>query len=603
MQIDLLAHPLVIDHEHFEDLNWVFNHPGLSGPLRTDFEHLVQEHDWQRKRVVWVIYGSCHPDSVELLLSKVSETSTVIIAEAMQLGAYHLQAEQRHRLLGYIQDQKLKIIAGGDALQRAEKLVELIDIDSMDAWKPVLSVTTMQDHAADVRLFFKRIAELLNQKAMFKATNIQRSVMYLRNALINAPLAYEPDAFSQLKAAMQDRPGLIVSAGPSLNKQLTLLAENQDLFTILAVDTVWPILHANGIVPDAVLALDPLNVPSWPVNGLHEDTLLVADIGTSPQLVWSNHQNHVITSCHEVIMSMIDAIGGKAGRMGTGGSVATSAFNLGVHLGANPLVFIGQDLAHTDGKDHADGYAAERDEAEFKRRFELGYDVDGYYGGKVRTEHQLLFYKTWFEEQIRQLSDKLVINATEGGAQIAGTVQLPFAEVCREIRATSLRKTKLPSPGLTKVNPDHMKQLCDGLTRLLTRIESFRDLAERGMKSSRNVGKQPTTRQLRDIDKINQEIRNYCEMTKKVINAFNMADLERIRYQTHTRENLEKMSDAVKQYRALYQSIIRSASDALTDLRKIKKLYEQVDESGRFDPDFLGTVASTAPELASGVTK
>lgn len=587
MQIDLLAHPLVIDHEHFEDLNWVFNHPGLSGPEITDFEHLVQEHDWQRKRVVWVIYGSCHPDSVELLLSKVSETSTVIIAEAMPLDAYHLQVEQRQRLLEYIQDQKLKIIAGGDALKRAEKLVELIDIDSMDAWKPVLSLTTMQDHAADVRVFFKRIAEMLNQKAMFKATNIQRSVMYLRNALINAPLAYEPDAFNQLKAVMQDRPALVVSAGPSLNKQLKLLAENQDLFTILAVDTVWPILHAHGIVPDAVLALDPLNEPSWAVNGLHEDTLLVADIGTSPHLVWSNHRNHVLTTCNDAIMSVVGYFGGKAGRMSTGGSVATNAFNLGVHLGANPLVFIGQDLAHTEGKDHADGYAAERDEAEFKRRFELGYDVDGYYGGKVRTEHQLLFYKTWFEEQIMQLPEKLVINATEGGAHIAGTVQLPFAEVCREIRATSLRKTKLPSPGLTKVNPEHMQQLCDGLTQLLTRIESFRDLAERGMKVTRNVSKQPTPRQLRDIDKINQDIRNFCAVTKTVTNAFNMADIERIRYQTHTRENMEKMSDAVRQYRALYQGIIRSTSDAMADLRKIKRIYEQVAKSGSFDCAFL----------------
>lgn len=578
MQTDFLAYPLVIDHVKTEDLNWVFNAPDLSGPPATDFGNLVQQQDWTRKRVIWVMYGSCHLDSIELLLSKISETSEIIVAEPCALDAYHLDTLHRERLRSLICDKKLKIIAGSDALKRAEKVAELINIDSMDAWKPVLSVTTMENHASDVRVFFKRIAELLNQKAMVKATNIERSVMYLRNALVNAPLAYSQDPYSILQSVANNRPVLIISAGPSLNKQLPLLADNQDLFTILAVDTVWPILHSHGIVPDAVLALDPLNQPSWPLNGLHEDTLLVADIGTGPQLVWSTHQNHVITACNDVIMSVVSAMGGKAGRMNTGGSVATSAFNLGVHLGGNPLIFIGQDLAHTDGKDHAEGYAAERDEAEFRRRFEMGYDVDGYYGGKVRTEHQLLFYKTWFEEQIKHHSDKLVINATEGGAQIEGTVQLPFIDVCREIRSTSLRKTKLPSAGKTQVNLEHMSQLIEGINRLIANVESFLDIAEIGLKSTLEFNRNTSNKLklLNKIDQINQNIRNIEPLTKLVINAYNMADLEKIRYETHTRENMKNISDAIKKYRTLYKSIINSASKALLELKKQKKFYTEL---------------------------
>jgi hypothetical protein len=367
MQTDFINNTVVIGHENFEDLDLVFNAPNPLGPPPTNFDHLVLQHDWARKRVIWVIYGSLNPDTIEELLAKISKTSEIIVAEAAPLDAYQLDTEQRKRLVNIIRTKKVKIVAGSDALKRSEKLAELIDIDSMDAWKPVLSIETMQNHSTEVRVFFKRIAELLNQKAMFKTTNIERSVMYLRNALINAPLSYNPNAFSQLKDVMKDRPVLIVSAGPSLNKQLDLLAKNQDLFTILAVDTVWPILHAHDIVPDAVLALDPLNEPAWPINGLHEDTLLVADVGTGPQLVWSTNQNHVMTYCNDVIMSVVSTTGGKAGRMGTGGSVATSAFNFGIHIGGNPLVFIGQDLAHTDGKDHAEGYAAERDDAVQRR--------------------------------------------------------------------------------------------------------------------------------------------------------------------------------------------------------------------------------------------
>lgn len=587
MQTDFSTNPLVIDHENMEDLDLVFNAPNLSGPPPTDFNQLVQEHDWARKRVIWVIYGSLNPDSIELLLSKISKNSEIIVAEAAPLDSYHLDTAQRKRLLDIIRNKKLKFVAGSETQKRSEKLAELIDIDSMDAWKPVLSITTMQNHAADVQIFFNRIAELLNKKAMFKTTTITRSVMYLRNALINAPIAYSPDSFGQLKDAMKDRPVLIVSAGPSLNKQLDLLAKNQDLFTILAVNTVWPILHAHGITPDVVLALDPLSKPSWPINGLHQDTLLVTDIGTAPQLVWSNNRNLVITSCNGVIMAVVSAMGGKAGPMSTGGSVATSAFNLGIHLGANPLVFIGQDLAHTNGKDHAEGYSAEGGSAEFKRRYDTGYDVDGYDGTKVRTEHQLLFYKTWFEEQIKKHSDKLVINATEGGAKIVGAVQLSFADVCKEIRSTSLRKKKLPSSGKIRINSDHMKSLCTGIDELIVKVQSFRELAELGMQATQKIGKRTSPNQFRKIDQINQDIQKFDPMTKLVINAFNMADLEKIRYQAHTREGLNKMSDAIVKYQSLYKITVESAGLAIKEMNEIKNMYSKASSMTEMDLKLL----------------
>jgi hypothetical protein len=587
---DLTLQTLLIDANCTDDLQWVFQGSPEHAPQATDLNDLAVEVDWTKKRTVWMLYGACHADTLDEVLSLVTECSKVVVLEANHPDAYHLTAPDRERLREHLLQERLSIIVGGSLEQRVNKLLERIDINKMDGWKPLLSQAQMNLRPEDTRALFSRLAAGINMKVLNKNTHLVVSLPYLRNALINAPLANQVARLKDWKQSRKDRPVLVVSAGPSLNKQLALLTEHQDLFTILAVDTVWPILQKHGIVPDAILAIDRISRPSWPRNGVSEDTAFCVDLGCAPRLVWSNDHNHVFLSCKPDIYDLLKDLGAQAEVLRTGGSVATSAFQLAEELGGNPIVFIGQDLALTDGRDHAEGYLHVYQPERLAKITEDGFDVAGYYGGQVRTERQLLFYKTWFEGRIKALPERLIINATEGGACIAGAAQLPFATVCKEIRSTSMRKTPLMGFQPERIDLEYMEKLCEGLDKLKERVREFGEIARRGREICKRTGPKPSKKQLARIDKINIELRSHEKNSTMVVDVMCMAQLESIRYKAHIGEDMEKMSDVVKKYDQVYANLEAGTAVALLTLDKVQAFYNILKERGEIDPELAQSI-------------
>jgi ribosomal protein L7/L12 len=259
-------------------------------------------------------------------------------------------------------------------------------------------------------------------------------------------------------------------------------------------------------------------------------------------------------------------------------------------LGANPIVFIGQDLALTDGKDHAEGYPHTYNANTLKNRTDNGFDADGYHGGRVRTERQLMYYKTWFERRASELTDRLIINATEGGARINGTVQLPFATVCREIQATRLRKTPLMPPTPTRIDPAHMAKLSHNLVTLCKDVQEFRKIATEARALCRRMGGRPSQKQLKRLDRLNQRIRQEDPISKTIVNLMGLKKFEAIRYKTHTGQGMDDIKDAIDKYDEVYQNIETGAETALKMLEDMGRFYQRVAERGEIALDLLDEI-------------
>jgi hypothetical protein len=138
------------------------------------------------------------------------------------------------------------------------------------------------------------------------------------------------------------------------------------------------------------------------------------------------------------------------GQVRIGPSIANTAFDLACKLGADPIIFVGQDLAFTNDATHAEGThlrgvrgfdysisnpvhklseATDSPEKQSLRRLKW---VEGPDGDKVQTDSKMLSYLHWFEERVHELGDtRTVINATEGGALIRGTKVLTLEETLR----------------------------------------------------------------------------------------------------------------------------------------------------------------------------
>ena len=543
------------------------------------------KEDFSTPDTIWIVHELKH-----LSLIKNVAAGSVVVAviqdDLLKSNSIRLPFD----LIKYFNDEKVSIVFGGGIEEQARVCSTLIDIDRFLCWRQFIREDTIEKRVLHFGEFYRSLGAMINIKSLYKNTNIHATHIFLRNSLINAPLAHNRIDISKFAGALANKPFLIVAAGPSLNKQLPLLSKHQENFNILAVDTVWPILEEYGIIPDLVFALDARSKPSWPKNGIANQTCLSVDIGCAPKLVWSHDQNHLFSSTSEQIRRLLEFLGVQIDILPTGGSVATSAFDFARFLGGNPIVLIGQDLALTGGKDHADGYLHVYSNDFLKARVEAGFDVEGYYGDRVKTEKQLLYYKTWYEDQVKKYPEVMVINSTEGGAKIKGCLQVPFEAVCSELKMANIDKKFIFPKYQMWFNPEHLVKLNENIDRLIENVQGFIGLAKKGEILIGSKAPRSLTKLLKKIDKINGDIMSYDENARFVVDTFSQLQMDIIRFQTITDKTEKNIDTAVDKYKQIYVGIQESGHMGLAMLGQIQILYRRLSECQVYDSSLLDEI-------------
>ncbi len=246
-------------------------------------------------------------------------------------------------------------------------------------------------------------------------------------------------------------PGIIVSAGPSLRKNVKFLEQMKDKAVIASVDTAFPVLHKYKIHPHFVMVLDAQKYSIKHFLGTDtSETILLADMVSCPSVLQQYKGLKLVSTTTKIFfdeddnsyrettpfMEWIEKHIEPIGDIQSGGSVATSLFDFLLNLGCSPIILIGQDLAYTGREIHSSGTYHNDDWLPSTTRF-LNLDtinqkvirkrkikyVDSYgHNGKVISDFVLNLYREWFEDSISKVPFK-VINSTEGGAYINGAVE------------------------------------------------------------------------------------------------------------------------------------------------------------------------------------
>jgi hypothetical protein len=268
---------------------------------------------------------------------------------------------------------------------------------------------------------------------------------YLLNTLRNLPaIAGEGNVADLFGAAAT--PAIVIAAGPSLDRALPALRAAKDSALLICVDTALRPLLAAGIHPHVVVSVDPseanarhlADIPHCP------DTCLVAEGSLDPLAIapFRGRTFFLNVSNHQP-WPWLEQHGHGVGRLRAWGSVLTSAFDLALEMGCNPIVFAGADLAYTDDRPYCRGVVFEED---WQRRSEWGaphaqqwldaidrhprVDETGVHGEPVRTAPHLLAFRNWLLEQMRRVANRRFVNVTGGGILHGdGIGQLAFADL------------------------------------------------------------------------------------------------------------------------------------------------------------------------------
>jgi hypothetical protein len=251
------------------------------------------------------------------------------------------------------------------------------------------------------------------------------SLVGLENMFANLRHIVSNPGIKSLYGKFRGKSGILVAAGPSLNKNMHLLNGLRDRALIISCDASFIPIMKKGIHPHLVSSLERTPGVDLFYSGIDDfsGTYFIALPVLMPETIDAFKGRKFIAYR---MYSYFDWLGNDKGSLAVGTSVANLAFKILMELGCDPIILIGQDLAYAeDGDTHVKGdIFGSRSEGIHKRPL---IELEGNDGKPVKSEKMWEVMKLTYEEDIASYQGTC-INATEGGARIIGAEVMPFSE-------------------------------------------------------------------------------------------------------------------------------------------------------------------------------
>lgn len=366
-------------------------------------------------------------------------------------------------------------------------------------------VTHLRQHMSDIEVGWNTVVRYTD----INAKNVFHNLHYLAEGYNAKDLwGILPD----------DVPVIVVSAGPSLNKNIKDLKKAVGKACIIATDTAMkPLLNA-GIIPDLFVIVDGLK-PA--VLFEHKDiskTAMLTMTGVSiPSMDMHKGKKFFYYSESSLESEILFALSRKVGEdrtlpnIPTGGSVATSAYSFGIQMGAKTVILVGQDLAMTGNKTHADG-TFENKMKEIDTSSGEYFEVESVDGEKVLTRADFKVYLDWFEKYIKEWNMITTVDATEGGALIHGSKIMTLKKAIQKYCKRDFN-VKWHISRVKKLFPQEYRYIpLEYFEEAGTKLEEVRKKAQEGLKYyekleklslKQNISEKELRKTLKKIKKIN----------------------------------------------------------------------------------------------------
>lgn len=458
----------------------------------------------------------------------------------------------------------------------------LIAYDNLALLKYYISGNYIDLFREQVENFIKCLKKYIFDIQVGWNTVVRYTTVNANNVFHNLPYLYQGYNVSELRGILpKDIPTIVVSAGPSLNKNIMDLKAAVGKACIIATDTAMkPLLNA-GITPNLFVIVDGLK----PVKLFeHKDISkvpMVTMTGVSIEpMKYHKGKKFFYYAESDLECHLLQELGEKTGRdcalpyLPTGGSVATSAYSLGIYMGSHTVILVGQDLAMTGNRTHADGTFQDKMDKIDVNSGEY-FEVDAVDGGKVLTRNDFKLYLDWFEKYIEEWGHP-TIDATEGGALIHGSKVMSLKKAIQKYCKKEFN---------VKWHIDHKKRIFDEENKEIAlkyfsnsekKIEEVKKKAQEGLAYYEKLEKimqkpSATDNEIRKILKKIKKVNNYMEndyMARTVTGSLRGIEytLRPLIYQVQENQKSELL-DVAAQGKIMLQGMI-VASEEISTLAK-----------------------------------
>lgn len=448
-----------------------------------------------------VIVGISNGIHIKKIMDKAPKTSNIIIYEP-SLELFKREIEEVDLSFLFKLDIPVGIIVEGLNESEISTYFRLmISYDNMTSLKCYISGNYVDLFPKETKKFVTMLRRYIDEISTTWNTLVRYTDIKAKNTFTNLPYLCEGYSIEQLKGILpEDVPTIVVSAGPSLNKNLMDLKKAVGKACIIATDTAMkPLLNA-GIFPDLFVIIDGLKpgclfehesiskIPMVTMTGVSVEPMEYHKGKKFFYYSGSPFEHEILRKLGEAekkVKTLPDLV--------TGGSVATSAYSLGVYMGSKTIILIGQDLALTDNKTHADGTFEDKMKEIDMNQGEY-FEVESVDGGKVFTRFDFDHYRKWFEDYIKKWNMITLVDATEGGALIHGSKVMTLKNAIKKYCKSSFN---------VKWHIDHTKKIFEGDQKEFA-LEYFKNASEK-LKEIQNKAKEA----LNYYEKIEMSVKKY----------------------------------------------------------------------------------------------
>lgn len=363
---------------------------------------------------------------IKELLKKTEKTVNIAVYEP-SLEIF-LKVLEEIDITELFENRPIGFIIEGINENETDKIINnYIAFENKQFFKQYISFNYKELFPTQVVAFLKKVDETIHRIIVTENTKMIFQDVIADNILNN--ICYLLDNYQARQLAnvlSRDIPAILVSAGPSLNKNIKELRNAKNKAFIVAVDTALKPLLKEGIEPDLLVIVDgkkPLDL--FNVEEFKNIPLLMATTSSKEVANFHKGKKFFFREGLYLVDKLFEHVGIPFYYIDTGGSVATNAMSFLYKMGYSNIILVGQDLALTNNKTHADGTFREKMETIDTDKYKK---VDGYYGDKVPTRGDLKMYLDWFNNSLKEFKGLHVINSTEGGAKIENTEMIPLKD-------------------------------------------------------------------------------------------------------------------------------------------------------------------------------
>lgn len=372
------------------------------------------------------------------------------------------------------------------------------------------------------------------QKEKINSSTLEKfSKLWLRNSCFNLPFLAILDGINIYKnVCPQNLPCLLIAAGPGLSEILPFLKELKKRCLTVAVDTALSACLKAEVEPDFIVLTDPQYYAYRHIAGLKsKSSVLITESAVCPAVYRFNCRKTVLCSSLFPLGQYFEEKLGHKGKLGSGGSVATTAWDFCRIIGAKEIYCAGLDLGYPKKNTHIRGSFFEEkahfsstrlNSAEkmlatsiFAANPVLGQD---YEKNTIVTDSKMKMFAWWFESQTQKYPETTSFSLSKTSLKIPGFYCADVQTLLKQDEKISLRnkffeaekKSRKSDCGQQKLLQNFnaaFEELKNGLENLYSLARKAFFTCEKTI-SDKNLSTEKIQKALKSLEQTDFELRN-----------------------------------------------------------------------------------------------